>query len=101
MVKILFHFQVAANKESSSSEEEDEEKPPKKVAKVAKQQEQEQEEEIELQIKKPKYDNFVKAGQNNSFNGNNTVSVEFCFGLFENVANGNFSLIFCFSQTQM
>lgn len=79
---------MAANKKSSSSEEEEEEEePPKKVAKVDKKKSEEQE-EVELKIKKPNYDNFVKAGQDN-YNGNNKVSVNFHFKL-KNVGNVRF-----------
>ncbi|KAJ8952476.1 hypothetical protein NQ318_003271 [Aromia moschata] len=64
---------VAANKESSedeSSEEEEKEKPAAKTPKAQKRKAEEEPEEEEMDIKKPNYSNFVKAGQNNSFNGN-------------------------------
>lgn len=65
-------LQTVNNEESSeeSSDEEDEEESQSKS--IAGKRKTENNEEIELKVKKPNnYNNFVKAGQNNSFNGQN------------------------------
>lgn len=78
--KIIF---VKVSKEESSeesSDEDDEEESPKKSVPV-KRKTEDNSEEVELKIKKPNnnYNNFVKAGQNSSFNEENVSFHLFCF----------------------
>lgn len=65
-----------AKKESSSSEEssDDDDKVETKPSK--KRKHEDNEEESELKIKKPNYSNFVKSGEDSSFNEQN-VSTNF------------------------
>lgn len=65
-------FQIEKNESEDDSEEEySQNNSISETKKVEK-----SEEEVEMKIKKPNYNNFVKAGQNKSFNGQNVSNIK-------------------------
>lgn len=67
-------FQIEKTESSEEDDSEEEYSQNNSISETKKVEKNE--EEDEMKIKKPNYSNFVKAGQNNSFNGQNVSNIK-------------------------